>query len=303
MLKYLTELGVIIAVFILSYTLIPFYTNSDQLHYNAFYEQVKELDWFEAIALNAAMLSSFEPGYPTLVWIFSNIFEKTIFISFSNSLLALFFYKLAIKIGCNPIIAFLVLVSNFYFYVCYFSAERLKFSLIFFSLSLLYFNRKKYFLTFLFSSLFCHIQVIILVIAMYMPRFNWFKKNKIQALFVLFFLLLFFFQLSPYLSYKLSVYSFRYFDWEGVLKISFLFFFSLKYSLQKNKVFLMYLPILFFLLLLSGERVTIFAYFIFMYFAVQYKNGLNFGLISVNIYFLYKSIFFIDNVIKYGDGF
>jgi hypothetical protein len=40
-----------------------------------------------------------------------------------------------------------------------------------------------------------------------------------------------------------------------------------------------------------------------MYFAVQYKNGLNFGLISVNIYFLYKSIFFIDNVIKYGDGF
>ncbi len=294
---------VFLSVFILSSSLIPYYVNSDQLYYNAFFEQVKDLDLLEAIALNAAMLSSFEPGYPSLVFIFSRIFEKSIFISISNALFALLVFRLAVNFGCNRILAFLILVSNFYFYVCYFSAERLKFSLIFYSLSLLYFNRSKHFIAFLFSSLLFHVQVVILLISMYLPRFNWLIRNKIQGSLLVLFLLIFFLKLSPYLSYKLSVYSFRYFDLDGVIKVFFLFCLSLIYSSEKLKVVLMYLPILFFVLLLSGERVTIFAYFIFMYFAIQYRKGINVGLISVNLYFLFKGYMFIDNVVRYGDGF
>lgn len=301
----LYELLVFGSVFLFSYQLFPYYTSGDQLHYNNFYEQVRDLNWIQSLGLNAALLSSYEPGYPTIIWLLGNYVDKIIFISICNSIFALVCFKLAVRIRCYPLLAYLIIVTNFYFYVCYFSAERLKFSLLFFSLSLLYINQKKTRAVLTLISILCHLQISIVIICMYLPKFN-FKTVKSNKGFIFIFLVTFvilFIQIIPYLSYKLSIYLFRYLDWEGLIKIFIFFFFSLKYSSDKKLAYWAFLPILFFLLLLSGERVTILAYFVFMFFSVQYHRGLNFGLIVVNLYFLFKSIFFIDNVIKFGDGF
>ena len=303
--KFSIDFLVLGSVFLISYFLFPFYTNADQFHYNNFYEQVRELNWIQALGLNAALLSSYEPGYPTIIWIFGNYVDKIIFISICNSIFAFVCYKLAVRFRCYPLLAYLIIITNFYFYVCYFSAERLKFSLLFFSLSLLYVKHKKNSTILTLLSILCHLQILILIICNYLPNFNYksFKSNKWLIFIFVLLVAVLFIQIIPYISYKLSVYLFRYLDWEGLIKIFIFFIFSLKYSSNKNLVYLVFFPILFFLLLLSGERVTIFAYFIFMFFAIQYRRGFNFGLIFVNLYFLYKSVFFIDNIIKFGDGF
>ncbi len=303
--KLFFSLLVIITIFLLTYILLPYFVNGDQFQYNNFYEQIKDLSWVEAFGLNITLLSSYEPGYPTIIWLVSNYIDKILFISIINSLFAFFVFKLAVKNGCHPIIAFFVLISNYYFYVCYFSAERLKFSLFFFTIALLLYNYKKINFNFIIISIFCHVQIIILLICKYLPNLN-FKSQKINKLQIILITLIFsflFIQFIPYLYYKLTVYLFRYFDWEGVVKMMLFVFFSLKYSNSPKKVLLMFLPILIFILLLSGERVTIFGYFIFMFYAIQYNKGFNFGLISINLYFLFKSIFFVNNIMNFGDGF
>lgn len=303
--KYLFNLLVFFFIFIISYILLPYFVNGDQFQYNNFYEQIKGLSWIEAFGLNITLLSSYEPGYPTIIWLVANYIDKILFISIINSLFAFFVFKLAIKNGCYPIIAFFVIISNYYFYVCYFSAERLKFSLFFFTIALLLYNYKKLKFNFLIISIFCHVQIIILLICKYLPNLNFksLKINKFQILLSTVFFTILIIQFIPYLYYKFTVYLFRYFDWEGIIKMMLFVFFSIKYSNSPKKVLLMYLPILLFILLVTGERVTIFGYFIFMFYAIQYKKGLNFGLIFINIYFLIKSLFFVKNIINFGDGF
>lgn len=303
--KFIRDLLILGSVFLLSYNLAPYYISGDQLHYNNFYEQVKELDFVEALGLNVALLSSYEPGYPTIIWLVSNYLDKIIFISICNSIFAFCCFKLATKYGCYPFIAYLIIISNFYFYVCFFSAERLKFSLLFFSLSLLSTNNNRLKTILTFFSIFCHLQIIILIITTYIPQVKFYllKSHKLIILFLALLIFLFILEVAPYISYKLSVYLLRFMDWEGILKFIIFFLFSFKYAKNKKLVCLVFSPILVFLILLSGERIIILAYFIFMYFSIQYRRGFNFGLIFVNLYFLFKSVLFIDNVIKFGDGF
>ena len=53
----------------------------------------------------------------------------------------------------------------------------------------------------------------------------------------------------------------------------------------------------------GGERVNMFGYFVFMYFALQVNRGVNLGVILTTLYFSYQTYFFVENIILYGDGF
>ena len=44
-------------------------------------------------------------------------------------------------------------------------------------------------------------------------------------------------------------------------------------------------------------------YFVFLYYALPIRNGLNIGVVATSIYFLFASLNFLTKVIEHGDGF
>ena len=64
-----------------------------------------------------------------------------------------------------------------------------------------------------------------------------------------------------------------------------------------------YIPIIIVSFIVGPERIVIIAYFIFLYYALQYNKGFNLGIGLTSIYFALKSIDFLINVIHTGQGF
>ena len=70
------------------------------------------------------------------------------------------------------------------------------------------------------------------------------------------------------------------------------------YSKNRLDTFLNFIFILICSSILGPERITMMSYFLFLFFALQYKNGLNFGIIFTTLYFSFKSIFFIQRILE-----
>jgi hypothetical protein len=292
-------------VFILSILISPFYTESDQVFYNSFFESAKNSNLFELFLLQNNQLSSIEPGYTFIVWVFSKCFDRSIFIAFFNASLSLIYFDLWTKKGGNWLLVLLIICSNYYFYVIYFSAERLKFGFLFLGIALIFINQKKKFWSFVIFAIITHLQLVILSLSFFLKRAGDFKVKLNGRVLVYFFVIISILSkiFFDYVGWKISFYFLRYFDLEGVIKLLILIFFSALYSPSKKKVILSFLPILMAVIFLSGERVNIMAYFLFMYYCIGYRRGLNFGIFVVNLYFLGKTIFFVGNTIKFGSAF
>jgi len=291
--------------FKISTVIATYYTESDQFFYIQFFEKSQGIDLLELYSLQASILSSYEPGYTVIIWLSNKLLNRTFFIALSNSLLAITFFNLWIKRGGHWLLIFIILLTNYYFFVCYFSAERLKFAFLFFGIALVFEKKKLKYLIFIILSILTHFQLIILLSAKYISVIK-FKKHLINfrnICFVLILVFVFYSLFKNYINYKFNVYFLRYFDFEGLIKIFILLFFCLSYSNSKKEVILSYLPILAAVFLFSGERVIIMAYFLFMYHSISYNKGINSGVILINLYLLIKTIPFITNTIKFGSAF
>lgn len=97
------------------------------------------------------------------VWVFSRIIEKELFDAFFNSILAILVILTFDKKRVYFLITVIFVISNFYLLVLFFTVERLKFGMIFFLLSLYYYDRIKLFSFFGFISVISHIQLAILL--------------------------------------------------------------------------------------------------------------------------------------------
>ena len=84
---------------------------------------------------------------------------------------------------------------------------------------------------------------------------------------------------------------------------SLLFFLSLIYSKNKNQTLVIFLVLGIVTLLVGGSRVNMMSYFVFLFYGLQYKQGLNIGVIITSLYFFFKSIPFVYSIYTYGDGF
>ncbi len=151
------------AIALLSFWLMGHYTEGDLSKYNAAYEKIRYLPMNEAYIQYFGILSSLEFGHFAITWIFSNLgVNKHILISFVNALLAMSF----LIYGKNKNASFIVLIPivflNFYFLALYTEIERLKFSFLFFLLSMIFFENKKYFYTFAIVSVLTHFQIFII---------------------------------------------------------------------------------------------------------------------------------------------
>jgi hypothetical protein len=294
--------------------LSPYYYDGDQLGYTNAYNDMKGSNFFEGFLVYQSNITTIEPVHFFITWIFSNLYiEKFFLMSLINCFLSILIVKILQKLNINSVIIFLLLFTNFYVYVLYFSAERLKFSFIFLSLAVLNYENKKKLILYLILAIFTHLQNIILVSAIIFATFvnnfystNKLKLNKNKFLFIILLLLIQVLILKDQIYAKFSIYadissanSFFKNTWQPIL----LYIFSLKFSTNKIFTSALFFIIIIASSLVGSDRITLFAYLCFLFYALNIQRGLNILNISFITYFLIKSVGFIDKVFENGHGF
>ena len=130
-----TSLMYSLVVFLVTYQLSQYYVNGDQEHYIGAYNLISNMEIGNAYLRYTALLSSSEVVHFLLIWTVGGVFDKDIVMSVSNAMLAYLATYSMLRVGANKIIVLLVLLISYYPLVLFLSAERLKFSFIFFFLS------------------------------------------------------------------------------------------------------------------------------------------------------------------------
>lgn len=300
-----------IIVFFLTFFFSDYYLYGDQFYYRDFYSLAGNLDFSEVVILAYSKLGSIEPVYPFLVWVFSGLVSKAVFVSFSNAILAVFALRLGKLVGGSPVVVSLVLLSNFYFYVLFFSAERLKYGFILFFLGLIFWDGekvKKSFASMSFSVL-AHAQMLIMLLGNVLNTVIDNRRKIFNIRFVPIFFVLgvlaagMFAYLLSHLIGKFSAYSDRAFDLSGLVKIALFSSITLWYAKFSRHALLQLLPLVLASAVLGGERIVMLVYFLFMYYSLGVCRGFNLGVFFVNLYFFIKTIYFVRNVIVHGNAF
>ena len=297
----------VISVFTLSLLVSPYYIAGDQFHYRGVYEGLKNLNLTNGFILYISSLDSKEVMHFFFSWLASNLsLDKDLFTATSNAFLAYVVVVLLRKWQVSFFIIGLLLLTNFYFYVLYFSAERLKFGFIFLMLSILHTRR---FYVFAFLSIISHVQVLVIygsilfeVLSSQFVRLVTAVKVKLTLIIsVIFFLVLWFF-LGEHLLSKFHYYYGEH-GFSDLWRMFCFFILSLWYSKNKKQVVFIFIPMFMAVYLIGGERLNMMGYFIFLYYALPVKRGFNLGVLVTFAYFMFTSIGFIGNVLEYGDAF
>jgi hypothetical protein len=254
-------------------------------------------------------LTSIEPGYYTISWIFSRFLEKDLFISILNAILAFYSMQLLIRWRASIYVAASIVLTNFYFYVLFFAAERLKVSFIFLTMALAHVNGSKFYFFSALSAI-SHIQILIVYMMLLFREFSIefiriITSGKIKKYFLIgliaFFLTLV--VMSGQIIEKLSAYVVIGFDIQSVYKLLVFYFMTLVYSRNRSDVTILFIPLFIAVLMIGDERINMFGYFVFLYYAIPINKGFNMGVVLTSAYFFYKTIIFVHNIIVSGDGF
>lgn len=302
-----------ICVLIFSLNILPLYIDGDQLHYRDFYKYC----FYDSLTLSQQFfcyqntLGSQEPGYFFISKLASIYLEKDIFIAISNTILTFFMTILILKYYQKnwQRIAFIVLIiTNYYFIVMLLSAERLKFSFIFLIISLLVSGNKKI-ISFGVATL-THIQSILLVGPYYLAQVLDKKTNIwIRVLAIIGFIFLssaLLILLNEHISSKFTSYSDSTNEAGtgviGVIKTSF-FILLAGISVRKIIPIICGIPLILLSYFLGSERIGMLAFILYVFTVLYYKGKMDILLFIVMLYFSFKSISFISNVITYGNGY
>lgn len=302
-------------VFIFSMILLPYASLGDQIHYRAFYEELPGYTFTDGFGLYQAVLGTQEWGYYILVYFSSGWWEKDFAISVLNAMLGGVLVRFILSLGASGFLLLMILF-NFYFLVLLFSAERLKLGMLF---CVLAFSTQggKGFIYWLMAFL-SHAQILILLLVKLFSRmasdvvFMLQGRLKYSLLIsagigVVFFVVIFT-VLGDHIAAKLDAYSgpdsvFAS-GWQALLKPAVFLMGSAFYAKQSRyEAIVAHIPIFVAAFFVGDERLVMFSYFIFMYYAIQVKKGLNVGVLVSSFYFFIKGVFFILNIVEYGDGF
>lgn len=296
-------------VFLLTILIMPFYSNGDQIDYRKVYETLPDLGLKDGFLFYNLNLSSKEFVHFLLTWVASRFIDKDLFIAFSNSILAYVAMTLFRKWKVSVIIALFLVLTNYYFLVLYFSAERLKFAFIFLALSIIYIDKIKRVFGFATLALISHVQTIIIYVSVLFSIFvkqivKLFRTQTVSksVLFLIPFLFIPLFLVINQIYDKFpSYYSER--SLLELAKTAAFFLLALWYSKNKMETFIVFIPIFVAIYVVGGDRVNVFGYFAFLYYGMQSQGGWNFGVLATSAYFSYSSIDFLVNIFQHGDGF
>ncbi|KDN28694.1 hypothetical protein VFDL14_15710 [Vibrio fortis] len=294
---------------VVSLLLSSFYTGGDQVFYNKLYDTLGGMDFVSAFEYYQLHLNKVEVVYFIFTWVGGNLgFDKNSWFTLINVVFSFFYVCLFRRLGFSPFVIFLFFVTNFYFYVLFFAADRLKFGFLFLILALtVSSNRNRYVL--ILASVVGHVQMLILhssFISIYIS-----EKYKSKSFYLLnakYFIpiAIIVIPLSIYISGHVANKIVSYIDNGGIQSVAkqlVFVVFSMYCCRNWLKVIFAYFPILVVSFIIGDERVTMFSYAIFMYFSLYKNRGLNIPTFILMSYFGFKSIVFVDRVISTGSGF
>lgn len=302
----------VVHITLISFLVLPFYEGGDQYYYRKLYAGLEGLSLDDGFYFYRFAISSEEPVYFFLSWLFSNLsIDKDVFITIANVVLGVVGYKSLLKLGSKPYIAYIIVSFNFYFLVFYFSAERLKFALIFL---LILFISKRYKFLYALISMLSHSQIIIVYVSILAPKLKPFLYDvliRFKAKYIYFWAMILLVTILSIVFSVLGNHIFSkieaYYTTESTVfdLLRMLVFFALSFFYSRSKIDTIYafLPLLLLVFFLGGERVNFIGYFVFLYFSIYYRGGLNFGVVFTNFYFIYMGYAFLNKIVKYGNGF
>lgn len=307
---------VISAIFVFFYSL--YFSNlsvgGDQEAYSEVYYKLSDLTLASGYLLYASVLSKVELIYFGVIYLGAKLgFDKVIYMSFFNSILFIFASKALNKIGMPILYSILIVWTNYYTQMLFFTGERLKFGMLLFFAAFIFTNSpKKPAPYFMFLSILGHLQILILWLSLstnvvFSKLTRAVKTLKVSRLliFVFTFTLLVSPIFLPQIVSKIVFYMSYYGNSIAIGVFKWLVFFILTVisSNSKFKVAVFYFTLLFPFLIVGSERLVIFCN---VFFYMQYSNKsryFNVVSIIVFLYFAIKSIPFLVNIYVHGDGF
>lgn len=311
--KSYLQLAVLSIIFFLySFVLISNYTDGDQYHYRAIYDALSSADFLDVLEISRVYVNASDPLSFYILWVGSRLgVDKDIFISAANVVLLSCIFLLGRRYRVNYFIM-LMLLSNFYIVVLMTGAERLKFAFIFIFLAMIV-KWKYWKLMFLLSSVFSHLQSIILLAAGGAGYFaERISKNMKQGFLgksvVLggFLVALVGFVVVIVIFDSIEAKAVSYMGNAGIAElVQIALFFGAGLFFLKNKVqfTVTMFPLLVAAFLLGGNRVNMIAVMLGVFlFWLEGKANHPF-MYAIMLYFSIKGLLFIENIMRYGNGF
>ena len=301
----------LIAIFSISMLLGGLYTEGDQIVYNEVYDGIGSLTLVEAFLFYTQNISTIEIVHFLFIWLLSSYFSKILLFSILNTIFAGLVVRVFDIMKVNFFVTCAFLISNYYIYVLFFAAERLKFGYFLLFLALCIQSGRMLKNSLLLFSMAAHFQMILV----YAPKVfeivisslvRLLKAQRFNLSIIVFLLPLLFLPLvGDALLTKLLAY-----QYEGTIfdyvRISGFFLLTLWYAAKEKSIksaALFFIPLFIAVYFVSGDRVNMIAYTYFLYFALRYKNGLNVGVFITSVYFFGKTVMFLSSVNQFGHGF
>ena len=302
-------------IFIISLVVGSLHTTGDQLNYTNVYNTISSYELVPALVYYRFHLNSIEVVHFLFIFLLSEFFNKVLLFTIVNTFLASLIIKYFDKLKVSLLVTTSFLLTNFYIYVLFFTAERLKFGFVILLIGLCMKTGSKFKYLTIFSSIFGHAQLVLILAPIVfndgiVKLFKILKTARLQWSTFLFIIPLL---LAPFI-FEYAVYKFQNYR-DGVIDstslFSFirvtLFFFLAAFYANKvetiSKAFIVFIPLFVMVYLIGGDRVNMIAYMYFLYFALRYKKGLNMGILVTSLYFCWKTILFLISVSVYGNGF
>ncbi len=294
-----------ICFFVFSMFLYSYYKFGDLYWYSEIYKNMPD-QLISAFQFYSSSIDSKEIIHFLIVYVFHNILNKDVLFSFINAVMIYNILLYLQKINVSWFIIILILF-NYYTIVLLTSAERLKVAMLFFMFALNAKNSRNQYINVLLS-LVSHLQmsmlyIVILVRNMLYKVSNRITLNKILktvSIVIIIALVGFFFLKDQFLNKLVWIKSYGVSE---TYKSIICLILSIVISKKILDPILLISPFIIACLYIGGTRINMFSFLIFCYFAFQNKRGMNTITILSLLFFLYKTIYFIMNVIKYGDGF
>lgn len=301
-------------VFFGSLVLSGFYTESDQAAYHSAYNILPGMGWETGQLAYESAVSSAERVHYIISFLGSTLeIDKDLLMSVCNGILAAYSMKLFLAWGADIRIAAAIVATNFYVFVLYFSAERLKFGVLFLVLAFLSTGKPVRMFVFSFMSVWSHFSTFPIWLGAWLSGFvakvekGEFRPRSILLQFALPAALVAVgigFK-SNYLLWKLSMYlaERESLSFTSLVPVLILLGLSCFYARRLSGPVLSFLPVMVGIAILGGSRLNMLGYFIFLYYGLRANGGLNVGVIATLVYLAYKSFRLVSNIIVHGHGF
>lgn len=279
------------------------YYYGDPAHYQRYYDSLIGRDVIWALQSQRDYLGSSELIYPIIAWIGSNAFiERYVLMAAIDGAMYAILFNVLRMYRCSPIFIALCL-TNFYVVVLATSAERLKFAYICFFLALMAAGRIK--LLWMALAPLAHFQSLITHGSVFIWHFFAHLSARVKVAVgvtaaVGAMVLLYFFYDA--LLGKFAAYQGR----GGLLDIlSGMALVGIALAIFQNRmrVFITFAPLIALTFVLGSDRMNMVTFTTFIYICLVENKTSHPAVLLIMGYFSVKSVEFIDNVLKYGNGF